>query len=217
MANNRSAKRVQVDKDKTRIFVMLSIAAVIAVASLVIAKGLWSQGNYLRKVSDMKSVAKRQLEDNKAAVATLTEAYDTFIGQEPNLLAGSLSGTTDRDGDNGTLVLDALPSKYDFPAVAASLEKLLAGYQITAITGTDDSGLQTEGMAGPMEIPFSLGVSTNYDGFKQLADTFKRSIRPLHVVNLELSGSNSALNITMQGKTFYQPATGLHITEQQVQ
>lgn len=215
MADNKSAKRIQVDKDKTRIFAIISVAAVIAVASLVIAKGLWSQGNYLRKVANMKTEAKRQLEENKAAVTTLTSAYDEFIGQDPNLLAGSIGGDTDRDGDNGSLVLDALPSKYDFPAVAASLEKLLAGYRINSITGTDDSAAQAGG-TGPVEIPFSLSVGTNYDGFKQLTNTFDRSIRPLNVVNLELSGSNENLNVTIQGKTFYQPESGLQITEQQV-
>lgn len=217
MGENKSAKRIQVDKDKTRIFVIISIAAVITVASLMIAKGLWSHGNYLSKVASTKSTAKKQLEKNKAAVATLTEAYDAFVGQEPNLLSGSIDGTTDRDGDNGSLILDALPSKYDFPAVAASLEKLLSGYAINSITGTDDSAAQeaTAG-GGPVEIPFSLSVGTNYDGLKRLTDAFNRSIRPFHIVGLELSGANATLDVTVQGKTFYQPESGLQITRKQV-
>lgn len=221
MADNnssKSAKRLQVDKDKLRIFVIIAVASVVTIASLVTAKGFWSQGNYLGKVAGKKEVAVKQLKDNQAAITTLTESYQTFVGQNPNLLGGSLDGTSDRDGDNGALVLDALPSKYDFPAVAASLEKLLSGYQIQDITGIDDSVAQAAaaGVGSPIEIPFSLGVQTNYDGFKQLTGAFNRSIRPFQITKLELSGTSGALTVSMEGKTFYQPEQGVQITEEQV-
>lgn len=217
MANNKSEKRVRLDKDKSQLFIIVSVAAVITVGSIVVARALWSQGNYLQKVAGIKTDAKQQLEENKAAVASLTEAYGTFINQDPNLLGGRKDGDTDRDGDNGVLVLDALPSSYDFPAVASSLEKLLAGYSINSIAGTDDSAAQATLAGGvPVEIPFMLSVRANYEGFKELSGRFNRSIRPIHITSLELSGSNSELDIDILGKTFYQSEHGLQITEEQV-
>src|SRR5690606_5550723 len=125
--------------------------------SLVISKGFISQGNYLRKVNGIKGDAVEQLENNKAAVEELTKAYESFTSQNPNLLGGNPGSQDDRGGSNADLVLDALPSKYDFPALASSIEKLLSAYSIRNISGIDDSLAQQEvsGASGPVEIPFS--------------------------------------------------------------
>lgn len=218
MADNKSTKRTQLDKDKTKIFIILSIAAVVTIGSLVIAKGFFSQGGYIKKVTSQKEQAVKQLKDNQQAVQTLTEAYETFSSQSPNLLGGMPSSTDQRGGSNADLVLDALPNRYDFPALASSIERLLSGYDIRGISGVDDSlTQQAMSASGPVEIPFSVDVRANYDGLKQLISSFDRSIRPFHISRLELSGNNDSLNISIQAKSFYQPEMGLKITESQVQ
>lgn len=218
MAVNKSTKREQVDKDKTMIFAIMSVAAIVTIGSLVIAKGFFSQGNYLRKVGAQKEEAVQQLEKNREAVQSLTEAYDAFAGQNPNLLGGDPGSTADRGGTNADLVLDALPSKYDFPALASSIERLLTGYDVQGIAGVDDS-LTQQGAAGtgPVEIPFTVEVRSDYDGFRELIGSFNKSIRPFHLSRLELTGSNASLNVSIQAKSFYQPEMGLQITEETVQ
>lgn len=211
-----SSRRVQVDKDKARMFVIISVAAVITVASIVIAKGLWSRGNYLSKVVDKQELALKQLDANKSAVASLKDSYQKFVDQDPNLLSGSKNGEGDNDGDNATLILDALPGKYDFPALASSLEKMLTGYTITDIAGVDASAAPSSGTTA-MEMPFELEVLTNYEGFKQLTDRFNRSIRPFAFTKLTLSGTSSLLEVGLTGKTYYQPEQGVKITETKVQ
>jgi len=213
----KGSKRVQVDKDKTIIFVIVAIAAVISVGSLMVSKGLWSQANYLDKVSGKKEVAVKQLEDNKKAVDSLKESYDTFRNQNPNLIGGSPDGQGDREGDNAKLILDSLPSRYDFPALTSSLEQLLFGYKINGITGTDDAIIQQENTTeAVVDIPLSIDVATSYEGFKTLIDNLDKSIRPFHILQLELRGSNTTLQTTVSMKTFYQPEKGLEITEEQV-
>lgn len=215
---NKSVKRAQVNKDQTNILIILGVASVLTIASLVVAKGFWSRGNYLSKVSSQKATALQQLKDNEKATASLVEKYTEFVDQNPNLLGGSLDGESDKDGDNGELVLDALPSKYDFPAVAASLEKILTGYTIGGIVGTDDSAAQAAiAGSGPVEIPFTLSVTTNYIDFRNLVDSFNRSIRPIQITRLELAGENDSLETSIVGKTFYQPETGVKITKGVVQ
>ncbi len=217
MADNKSTKRAQVDKDKTTMFIILSIAAIVTIGSLVIAKGFYSQGSYFRKVAVKKETAVKQLKANQAAVQTLTEAYETFTDQSPNLLGGVPDSVDERGGTNADLVLDALPSKYDFPALASSIERLLNGYNIQGISGVDDSLTQQAFAAsGPVEIPFTVDVRSSYDGFKQLIGSFNRSIRPFHLNRLELSGSSTELQVSIQAKSFYQPEMGLKITKETV-
>ncbi|MDQ3123602.1 MAG: hypothetical protein M3Q14_02880 [bacterium] len=235
MANPpKNTKKAQVDKSKTLIFATVTMASIVVVALLMVSKGLWGQASYLGRVADKKEVAVNQLEANKAAVDALKTSYQTFESQDPNLLGGKPAADGDRDGSNASLVLDALPSKYDFPAVASSLEKLLFGYEINAVsgaatsavvtpapvttttTGTTTATTQATTPTGPTEIPFSFEVTTNYNGFKQLINSFKRSIRPFHITKVELSGTNNALDVTVEGKTFYQLEGGLKIVSEEV-
>lgn len=217
MAVTANSKRLQLDKNKATIFAVVAVAAVVSVAALVIGRGLWNQTNYLGRVADKKEEAVRVLENNKDAVAELAETYKTFDERNPNLLGGDPAGNGERDGSNGALVLDSLPSKYDFPALTASVEKLLTGYTINNITGTDDNLAQAGATAdAPVEMPFSFIVVANYDGVKQLIDTFDRSIRPFKFKSLNLSGNNGSLTTTVNALTYYQPETGLKITEESV-
>lgn len=216
--NQKGAKRAAVDKNQTKIFIIVAVASVVVIATIVTAKGLWSQSSYLSKVTEKKEVAVKQLEANKVAVESLTEAYNRFDEQSPNLLGGSPDGGSTRDGSNSTLILDALPNRYDFPALTASLEKLLTSYTIEGISGNDDLLAQQGMPAGtPVEIPFSFSVNTSYDGFRQLLDTFNKSIRPFNLTKIELIGVNSDLHISAEAKTFYQPDAGVEIKKEIVQ
>lgn len=212
------SKRARVDKDKSIIFAVVSVAAIITVAALMMAKGLWSQANYLNSVADKKETAVNQLKDNKEAVVSLEAAYKTFKDQNPNLLGGSSTGTEDRDGDNARLILDSLPSKYDFPALATSLERLLTGYEINGISGTDDTVSQAAAPTGNViEMPFSVDVTTNYENLKSLINSFNRSIRPFQIMTLKFRGTSDNLQANIQAKTYYQPEHGLEITSEVVQ
>ncbi len=207
-----NSKRARVDKNKTMIFIFVAIASVVAVASLMISRGLWSHANYMNEVIAKKEKAYKQLQDNKVAVAQLAEAYEAFDSQFPNLLGGSPEGVGPRDGSNATLILDSLPNKYDFPALVASLEKLLEGYVIDGISGSDDIISQEGVLAGaPVEIPFSFEINTNYDSMKLLLETFNKSIRPFQIAKMEIRGSNDALRVSMEARTYYQPEMGLQI------
>ncbi len=212
-----SSKKVQIDKGQATIFATVAIASVVTIFSLVSSKSLWSNSRYLAKVIDKKETARDQLEENKATIGELTKAYEKFDNQETNLMGGSKNGTTDRDGSNGTLILNALPNTYDFPALASSIEKMLAGYQIDSITGSDDIIAQSSSaQAQATEIPFSFTVTTNYSELKRLVGSFDKSIRPFSLTKIEFSGNGDALKVDIAAKTYYQPNTSLKITEETV-
>ena len=212
-----SSKKIQIDKGQATIFATVAIAAIVAIFSLVSSKGLWSNSRYLAKVIDQKKDALDQLKENKSAIAELTKSYEQFDGQQTNLMGGVRDGFGGRDGSNSALVLDALPNKYDFPALASSIEKILAGYNIDGITGSDDVMAQGAGTAsGTVEIPFSFSVTTNYADLKNLVGSLNKSIRPFNITSMELSGSGASLKANISVKTFYQPNTSLKITEETV-
>jgi hypothetical protein len=144
MAGHISVKRLQIDKANTSIVIAVGIAAFALTFALVSARSLISKQSYQNKVVEQRELARDQLNTNIAAVDDLKTKYAEFVSRPENIIKGNSAGTGERDGDNGRIVLDALPSKYDFPALVSSLEKILTdrNYKITTITGVDEEVLQ---------------------------------------------------------------------------
>lgn len=215
---NSTNKRSQAEKDKTMALVAIGVASVALVAGLMISKAFWSQANYLSKVADQKEVAVEQLESNKASIDSLRTSYAGFTANNPNMIGGNSNETGGNNGDNAKLVLDALPSEYDFPGLVSSLEALLSAYTITSISGVDDSLVQkTANATGVVEIPIRVEFTSTYEGHKQAINLLRRSIRPFKIVKVELSGTNNELDSSIDLITYYQPATGLKIERAEVQ
>jgi len=218
-----NSKHKALDKTKAQLFAAVAGAAVVSVFCLVAAKSYLSQASFLNRVADAKEKTLSQLEKNKEATKDLVASYKTFSASDPNLIGGAKAGTGERDGDNGKLILDALPSKYDFPALTASLEKLLQGYTINSITGTDTSSgssttttpttsttTTTSNTAVP--IPFTLDASSDFKGMNNLVASFERSIRPFQFVTFEVKAtSGSNVQATVTANTFYLPEKTLNL------
>lgn len=217
-----STKRLQINQANVTIVIATSIAAFVAIFSLVAARALLSQYAYQSKVIQKKEVAKKQLEANIVAVNSLLSSYQQFESRTDNIIGGTSTGTGDRDGDNARIILDALPSKYDFPAVATSLEKLISekNAKITKIAGTDDEVTQQAAEATaspqPVEIPFEIGVESNFQTTQELIGVFEHSIRPIKIGSLALTGKDGSLTLALKAKTYYQPEKSLSIKSEVV-
>jgi hypothetical protein len=140
-----STKRLLIDRANSTIVIAVGIAAFISAFSLVSCRSLLARRSYQAKVIAEQEKARDQLTKNVEAVDDLKASYESFVSRTENIIAGSSTGTGERDGDNAKIVLDALPSKYDFPALATSLEKILddRNYIIQSISGTDEEANQT--------------------------------------------------------------------------
>lgn len=217
-----SMKQMQIDKANMRMVLAVAVSAAVVVFSLVASRALLQKRSYQAKVIGAKEKAVDQLEANITAAQQLSTAYKTFVSTSTNVLGGNPQGTGDKDGDNAKIILDALPSQYDFPALASSLEKVLTAnnLKIGSITGTDDEiaqGQQQEGGLQPIEVPFTIAVTTNLDGAKNLVSVLQRSIRPIHIRKLEMSGSNSNLSVSIDAVTYYQPQKTVNIKTEVIQ
>lgn len=219
-----SLKHLQIDKAIASMVIFAALTAAVLVFSLFSIRALLSQRSYQAKVISEKEKAKEQLAVNVTAKDSLVASYGQFVSRPQNIIEGNPAGEAENDGDNARIILDALPSKYDFPALTTSLEKLLAetalGVQFQSITGTDDEIAQSEAVVTsptPVEIPFQLSVTGAYVSLEALTKGFERSIRPFHITSLSLSGSDDSLRLDISAKTYYQPEKKVNVQLKVVQ
>jgi hypothetical protein len=201
-----------------------SIAAFVTIFCLVASFTLIGQLSYQNRVIGKKKAALSQLQKDITNVSSLESSYEGFASAPQNILGGNPQGTGPHDGQNAKIVLDALPSKYDFPALTTSLELLLQnqGLEIQSITGTDDELAQSTAVSSsaplPVEMPFQVTAAGNYSTTRGLIDAFQHSVRPIKVGTLELAAGNQGLlTVTVDAKTYYQPEKTLSIKTETVQ
>jgi hypothetical protein len=218
-----SSKHLQIDKANRTILILVSLAVFVTIFCAFTCKTLMSKRAYQGRVIAQKELALRQLKANARAVDSLNESYQKFVNTEQNIIGGSSTGTGERDGDNARIILDALPSKYDFPALATSLEKILTSknYTVGSITGTDDEIAQAAASSAPdntapVPIPFTLAVTGNYNSVNELITTLERSIRPIQLTTLTFTGTDTSLQVSLAANTYYQPEKVLKIVTKDV-
>jgi len=212
-----SNKRLQINKNNATVVAVVAVAAFLSVFSLVASKALLSQRAYQSRVISQKKKTLAQLKTNNKAAAELVSAYKTFVSPSDNKIGGSSTGTGDKDGDNARIVLDALPSKYDFPALATSLEKIIASknIKIIGITGIDDELNQSgkkDPEPKPVDMVFQVNMNSNFNSVRSISETFENSIRPIRVSKMAFTGSDDKLIVAIDGITYYQPEKTVTIT-----
>lgn len=212
-----SLKHTLIDKANGMIVAVTAVAAFVLVFSLVASKTLIGQADYQDRVIAAKAQALAQLQNDVTASSKLVSAYQAFVGTPQNVIGGLASGTGPSDGDNAKIILDALPSKYDFPALAVSLGKIIASQNLQgSITGSDEQVAQQSNQSSanptPVAMPFGVSLTGNYLAIQNVIQTFERSIRPFQFQTMQFSGDQSNLTLTATGRTFYQPEKTLTIT-----
>lgn len=217
-----SNKQLTINQANKMVIIATSAATFIVIFCAIAAHALFSQMLYQNRIISAKRVAVKQLEKNEDAVKDLAASYQNFVGTQQNVLGGNASGIGDKDGDNAKIVLDALPSKYDFPALATSLEKLLTAQNITieSITGTDDEVAQADNNVSDnpqvIPIPFEVAAKGDYQSIQKLTNTFERSIRPIQIQRLSVTGNQGELTINVDAQTFYQPEKQFNIGKKDI-
>ncbi len=210
-------KRVGVDKTNTRIVAVTSAATFLVIFFLVASFSLFSTLTYQNRLIGSKKQAVTQLKKNLTARDSLVTSYKAFAASPQNFIGGTIDGTGPQDGSNAKLVLDALPSKYDFPALATSLEKLASDQQVKigSISGIDDEVAQsTKADAGQpvaVEMPFEMKVTGDYASVQRLVGAMEHSIRPITVDKLQITGDQKDLSLNITAKTYYQAEKTLTI------
>ncbi len=221
-ANIQIGKHLQLSRAQTVTFSSIAIAVFVVVFTIFAAKSLISEGSFQHQVINAKHAALNQLQVNQTNVSKLANAYKAFISTPQNMLGGSPTGTGPQDGSNAQLVLQALPSKYDFPALTSSIEKLITGQNMTiqSISGSDDQVNQqsnnTSASPQPVAMPFSATAEGNYAQAQALIGQFQHSIRPFQIMTLEFQGDQSDMTVSITAQTYYQPGKNFAVGHKEI-
>lgn len=218
-----STKRVAITKANAQMVIIVSIASAVAVFSLVASHAVLSQNSYRSKVIKEKSTAHKQLQSNIATFGQLQIAYKNFDDAEQNIIGSSKLDTGGNTGSNSKIILDALPSTYDFPALTSSLEKILkdSGLKFQGISGTDDQLAQQtnleSGSPAPVPMPFSFSIDeAKYTDLQALITKLQSSIRPIQIDSMNLDGAADKMQVQISAHTFYQPGKSVNVTKKVV-
>ncbi len=219
-----SIKHNLIDKANKRIVILTSVAGFIVVFTIVAANTLVGQIAYQDKVIGTRKDALQVAQTNLTNVEQLISQYNAFNGTSQNIIGGDTATIGDGNGDNAQIIINALPSRYDFPALTASLEYLAQknGLKLTGITATDDEitqQLNTSSSApAPIEIPFVLAAEGSHEAVQALIKDFQASIRPFQVRALQMTAAEDGkVSATITAVTFFQPAKNLNVREEPVQ
>ena len=224
MATQVTTKKETIDKTNSFIVGAIALTCFIVIFSIVAGRALLQQRAYQARVIAKKELARNTLEENSKNVETLKTQYQAFVTNPTNIINGSSQGTGDRDGDNAKIILDALPSKYDFPALATSFEKIMSnkGFEFAGISGKDDE--LSESKKGeaitPTPTAIAFGLSASFATIGKVNDMLsilENSIRPMRVRVITVqAGQGSAVSVSVKGETYYQATKKLGVTEEVV-
>lgn len=221
-----SIKSLKVNRTQTIVTTTLIASIVISVFCLVSAKALLSQASYQRKVLHARREALKKLESNQTAANQLVSQYhQVFQSSGPSNIIGG-KNTTDQnavppDGDNARIVLDALPSSYDFPALITSTTKILSlnGIGGPSISSTDQTAtVDTKSTSNPTatSIQLTLSGSSDYAHIQHLITDLERSIRLFDITTLQISGSNKDMSVSMNLNSYFQSAKTFNVQSEVV-
>lgn len=207
-----SNKHRLIDKANTYLVVSSAFATAVVIFSIFASIELINKISYQNQVIGYREEARDQLESNLQSVDLLQASYSAFEDTPESII-----GTADK---NSKVILDALPSKYDFPAFATSLESIIkgAGLTIDTITGTDQEVEASNSSINPqpIDIPFDISANGNYENVQRLVKDLERSIRPFKIDTLQISGDGDDLTVTITGVSYYQPTKEIGINNQVV-
>lgn len=207
-----STKRLAIDKDQARIAGVLVAASVVTVFCFIGSGTLLTKMNHQRRVISALEESRDQVVSNVAEVEKLKSAYNNFEAATESVIGDTAS--------NSKVVLDALPSKYDYAALLTSMESILRDgqYDIAAISGTDEelTAVQSSPTPEPIEVPLTISVNSDYAGSRRLIDTLNSSIRPFNIKAMRLSGDNANFRLSLDLVTYYQPTKEITFGERAI-
>lgn len=218
--NTPSIKRLEIDKDSKSMIIWVAIATFIVIFSLISSYSEYKNFSYQNRIINADNTAKSTLLSDIHASQVLMSSYKDFVNTPVNIIGGNTNSNSQNNGDNAKIILDALPSSYDYPALISSIQSLLLsqGATINSITGTDSppppNTTLSLNTSSPVTLPFGFTVSGNYQTIQNIINAFQHSIRPMQFLTVNISGDQSNLTLAVTAQTFYQPSVGFNISKE---
>ena len=211
-------KRQQIEVAGRTMFVWVAIAAVALSFCIATGQYLFTKWDFNNKILGKKYTTAQTLANNITNAQKLKQEVDNLTANQD--LA---SIKTNPDDPNTKSVLDALPTTFDPAALATSLQQVVlsrSGVSIENISVPPDmdvsAGAEAPSAKGPQEIKFSFAVTGTYDKIRTLMIDLDRTVRPMKLTSMALSGDDENLRAAFDFVTYYQPAQTVSLGEEEV-
>lgn len=218
-------KRQQIAGTRKEVLMWVAIASAVVVICLVIGMNIFQRIQYQMKVNSEISKTAKTMEAN-------VEAIDGLIKNVNDLRANRLLTAPGLKADDSTVfqvVIDALPTENDSVSLSSSLQnKILnrSGVTIEQISvdgeSSSSSNNDDEVVSSSVEFPvaqpinFRISIVGTYESIKQTLADIERTIRPIIINSLEISGTDDRLTATIQATTYYSSNVNFQVGEKEV-
>lgn len=199
-----SKKRIKIDEAKAKMFAFVAAAAAVVAACIVLMNYIWGVRSFNNRVIDELKSTNETAQQSASSAEELSNEFKALESSDVN----------------SKTILDALPNVLDFPALATSVEKLVAEDKLVlesfSAEDTSDSAEISSINPEPIEIPFTVVVNGEYSDIKSFITNSEKVIRPLQITNIEYKGTERAMSATIQFLTYYQPSTSIDTETKEV-
>lgn len=218
-------KRQQIAGTRKEVLMWVAIASAVVVICLVVGMNIFQRIQYQMKVNTEISKTAKTMEAN-------VKAIDGLIKNVNDLRANRLLTAPGLKADDSTVfqvVIDALPTENDSVSLSSSLQnKILnrSGVTIEQISvdgessssSNDDDEATTSNVEFPVAQPinFRISIVGTYESIKQTLADIERTIRPIIINSLEISGTDDRLTATIQATTYYSSNVNFQVGEKEV-
>ena len=197
-------KRLHIQKANTVIFTSVIIASVIVAIALVSLNFLFKQFQYNQKVINAENKTVGILKQN-------TKSVDNLKATLPSLNTSNV---------NEQKIFNAMPPIYDYTALASAMDKLASdsGVVLQGGVGQDESA-SVQGSSNnpqPVQVALNLSAQGSYQAIKTYVQNLERSIRPITIQSMQLSGSNTSMQAQITAVTYYQPTKTLQTSQETI-
>jgi len=211
-------KRTQILKANRNMFLWIAGASALVGFALVASIFLVQKLVFNERVLIEKNNTISVLQANNAVMPEL-ETQVRVLDTNAALIKSKA-----KDNDQAIqVILDALPSEANSPALGASLQDVLLasipglvidslqvdpveGVESLAAPGVDTGGAVLGTTGTENQITFRFIVSGNQDALKAALVNLERSIRTIDITKLQIESQQTTQVMTVQGRAFFEPA-----------
>ncbi|MGB3024062.1 MAG: hypothetical protein WBB39_04655 [Candidatus Saccharimonadales bacterium] len=206
-------KRRKIQSANRMMFLWVAAASAIVSFALVALQFVYQQFAFNNRVLQAKNSAMYTLNTNIKSIASLKD--------EINKLQGNADLAKLRNNDNENpqqVVIDALPANSDVTGLAVSLQKLIvprSAVSLESVSVPNDAPPATGIIdVQPVAQIYGVEVVGSYDAVKVFLQNLERTIRPIHIKSLQLTGSDTMLKAQISLATYYQPTKTVTIKKE---
>jgi len=219
-------KRQQISNANRTMFMW--VAAVSAVVGIAIVGSvlLYQKAAFNERVLGVKDKTVSTLRNNNKVVPELENKI-----REMNTNKALSEAMAPNQTQPIRVVLDALPSEANSPALGSSLQSKFLNdpaLKIESLTVDPVIGVESQtannvedasstAPAAANEITFRFSVSAdinNANALKDLLQRLERSIRAIDITSLQIEAQSNRLVLSVEGRAFYEPAKTVQLKEE---